>query len=138
MGGETFDRGVKDSLHACFDHMRYHDMGKQFLSRIIATDEVWCHHFDRATKSRMEWRHPSSPLPKKARSSTRASKVMLTCFFEVDGPFLLKWLPTGTTVNVSKALYRDGLIPPKTKFVGYARSNLKIDDIKSQALPYIK
>ncbi|GFT74910.1 glucose-6-phosphate 1-dehydrogenase [Nephila pilipes] len=36
------------------------------------------------------------------------------------------------------ALYRDGLIPPKTKFVGYARSNLKIDDIKSQALPYIK
>ncbi|GFS47650.1 glucose-6-phosphate 1-dehydrogenase [Nephila pilipes] len=36
------------------------------------------------------------------------------------------------------ALYRDGLLPPKTKFVGYARSNLKVEDIKSRALPYMQ
>ncbi|GFV39354.1 glucose-6-phosphate 1-dehydrogenase [Trichonephila clavipes] len=36
------------------------------------------------------------------------------------------------------ALYRDGLIPPKTKFVGYSRSELKVEDIKSRALPYMK
>ncbi|GFW68105.1 glucose-6-phosphate 1-dehydrogenase [Trichonephila clavipes] len=36
------------------------------------------------------------------------------------------------------ALYRDGLLPPKTKFVGYARSNLKVEDIKTRTLPYMQ
>ncbi|GIY54798.1 glucose-6-phosphate 1-dehydrogenase [Caerostris darwini] len=36
------------------------------------------------------------------------------------------------------ALYRDGLLPPKTKFIGYARTNFKVADIKSRAMPYIQ
>ncbi|GFT14782.1 uncharacterized protein NPIL_77941 [Nephila pilipes] len=84
--------------------MRYHEKGSQFLSRIIAADETRCHHFDPATKIiSMEWRHPSSPRPKKPRSSTRADKVMLTCFFEVDDPLLLDWLPADTTVNAPRS-----------------------------------
>ncbi|GBM46648.1 Glucose-6-phosphate 1-dehydrogenase [Araneus ventricosus] len=35
-------------------------------------------------------------------------------------------------------LYRDGLLPPKTTFVGYARSNLTVDDIRSRAIQYMQ
>ncbi|GFU00121.1 hypothetical protein NPIL_112931 [Nephila pilipes] len=70
---------------------RYHEIGNQFLSRIIAADETWCHHFDPATKNMsMEERHPSSPRLKKAYLSTRAGKIMLMCFFDVDDPMLLE------------------------------------------------
>jgi histone-lysine N-methyltransferase SETMAR len=58
-------------MGACMQHLlRYNEKGDHFLSRIVAADETWCHHFDPATKRMsMEWRHPSSPRPKKARSS---------------------------------------------------------------------
>ncbi|XP_013794417.1 glucose-6-phosphate 1-dehydrogenase-like [Limulus polyphemus] len=36
------------------------------------------------------------------------------------------------------SLYRDGLIPKKTIFVGYARSKLTVDDIRNKAEPYLK
>jgi len=67
----------------CFQHLlRYCTEGNNFLSRIVACDETWCHFFDPATKQMsMEWRHSGSPRPNKARSSIRAGKVMLTCFF---------------------------------------------------------
>ncbi|GFS31754.1 jerky protein [Trichonephila inaurata madagascariensis] len=71
--------------------MQYHGMESQFLLRIIAADETWCHHFDSATKSlNMEGRHSSSPRPKKAHSSIRAGKIVLTGFINVDGPLLLE------------------------------------------------
>ncbi|GFU57605.1 hypothetical protein TNCV_3637631 [Trichonephila clavipes] len=71
--------------------MQYHGMESQFLLRIIAADETWCHHFDPATKSlSMEGWHSSSPRPKKALSSIKAGKIMLTGFINVDGPLLLE------------------------------------------------
>ncbi|KAG8199155.1 hypothetical protein JTE90_015986 [Oedothorax gibbosus] len=36
------------------------------------------------------------------------------------------------------ALYRDGLLPAKTLFVGYARSALSVDDIRSRTKQYLK
>ncbi|XP_068609871.1 glucose-6-phosphate 1-dehydrogenase-like [Brachionichthys hirsutus] len=35
-------------------------------------------------------------------------------------------------------LYRDGLLPDETYFVGFARSNLTLDDIKKACLPHMK
>lgn len=35
-------------------------------------------------------------------------------------------------------LYRDGLLPPKTHFIGYARSKLQMADIREKALPFMK
>lgn len=35
-------------------------------------------------------------------------------------------------------LFRDGLLPPKTYFIGYSRSNLTVEDIKKNTLPYMK
>jgi hypothetical protein len=62
--------------------------------------ETWCHFFDPATK---QWRHSGSPRPKKTRSSIRAGKVMVTCFFFYEnGPLMLEWLETGGTVNANR------------------------------------
>jgi len=35
-------------------------------------------------------------------------------------------------------LYRDGLLPDKTFFIGYARSKLTVDNIREKCLPYMK
>lgn len=35
-------------------------------------------------------------------------------------------------------LFRDGLLPDNTLFVGFARSNLSVEDIKAACLPYMK
>lgn len=35
-------------------------------------------------------------------------------------------------------LFRDGLLPPKTYFVGYARSKHSVEDIKKKCLPFMK
>ena len=54
-------------MGVCFQHLlRYRTEGKNFLSRIVACDETWCHFFDWATKQMsMEWRHSGSPRPQK-------------------------------------------------------------------------
>ncbi|KFM71358.1 hypothetical protein X975_11169, partial [Stegodyphus mimosarum] len=49
----------------------------------------------------MKWQYSSFSRPKKARTSTKTGKVMLTSVFHVDGPLLLEWLPTGTTVTAA-------------------------------------
>ncbi|CAN7989364.1 unnamed protein product, partial [Ixodes hexagonus] len=36
------------------------------------------------------------------------------------------------------ALFKDGLLPPKTKFVGYARSNMTVDSLREKVEPYLK
>ena len=54
-------------MGVCFQHLlRYRTEGNNFLSRILACDETWCHFFDPATKQMsMEWRHSGSLRPKK-------------------------------------------------------------------------
>lgn len=38
----------------------------------------------------------------------------------------------------SRWLFRDGLLPDDTYFVGFARSDLTVEDIKTACLPYMK
>jgi len=48
---------------------RYAKEGEAFLTRIIAGDETWVHHFAPETKRQtMEWKHPGSPVKKKFKS----------------------------------------------------------------------
>ena len=45
---------------------RNHEEGDQFLLNIVTGDESWIHHFDPEEKRMsMEYRHTSSPRPKK-------------------------------------------------------------------------
>ena len=72
-------------MRVCFQHLlRYRTEGNNFLSRIVAYDETWCHFFDPAKKQMsMEWRHSGSLRPKKTPSSIRAG--------EIDGHALFFW-----------------------------------------------
>ncbi|GFQ78099.1 histone-lysine N-methyltransferase SETMAR [Trichonephila clavata] len=64
--------------------VRYHEDGNDFLFRIVTGDEMWVHHFTPESKAAsMEWKHPSSPVRKKLKTtpsaveSTTASSSLL-------------------------------------------------------------
>ena len=61
----------------------------------------------------MEWRHTSSPKPKKVRVQRPAGKVMLTFFWDYNGPILEHYMPRGSTVtsNTYSNLLRENLKP---------------------------
>ncbi|GBN76902.1 hypothetical protein AVEN_11241-1 [Araneus ventricosus] len=71
-----------------------------FLERIVAGDESWCHHYiPESKKTSMQWKHTSSPLPRKSKGTTTARKVMLSFFFDYRGPLLIDFLPQGSIIN---------------------------------------
>ena len=61
----------------------------------------------------MEWRHTSSPKPKKVRAQRSAGKVMLTFFWDHSGPILEHYVPRGSTVTSAtySNLLRENLKP---------------------------
>ena len=77
-----------------------------FLNTIITGDESWVYWYDPETKSQSsQWKHSSSPRPKKARQVRSNVKVMLTAFFDSRGVVHHKYAPQGQTIN--KEYYRD-------------------------------
>jgi len=57
--------------------------GDQFLFNIVTGDESWIHHFDPEEKQlSMQYRHTSSPRPKKFKTVPPAGKILLTIFWE--------------------------------------------------------
>ncbi|GFW57490.1 histone-lysine N-methyltransferase SETMAR [Trichonephila clavipes] len=71
-----------------------------FMKRIVTGDETWCHHYEPETKrDSMQWKHASSPPPKKFRAVKSAGKVFLTVFFDVQGPLLVEFLEHGKSIN---------------------------------------
>ncbi|XP_037564471.1 histone-lysine N-methyltransferase SETMAR-like [Dermacentor silvarum] len=67
---------------------RYHE-DPAFPEWIITGEESWCHHYEPATKrDSMQRKHASSPPPKKCKAVASAGKVLLTIFFDVQGPLL--------------------------------------------------
>jgi len=58
---------------------RYREEGDQFLLSIFTGDESWIHHFDPEEKQlSMQYRHTSSPCPKKFKTVPSAGKILLT------------------------------------------------------------
>jgi len=52
------------------------------LSRLVTMEETWLYHYDLETKQQsMEWRHSSSPCPKKFRVQKSAGKVLALIFW---------------------------------------------------------
>ena len=71
-----------------------------FLERFITQDECWVHHFEAETKRQsMQWKHPSSPPPKKAKVVSSAGKVMASVFWDAKGIVLIDYLQKGHTIN---------------------------------------
>ena len=72
----------------------------ELLKRIMKGDERWVYGYDIETKSQSsQWRHSSSPRPKKARQVRSNVKVMLTVFFDFNGIVHHEFLSRGQTVN---------------------------------------
>ena len=53
----------------------------EFLQRIVTVDEEWAHHYQPEMKIlSKQWKHPGSPVPKKARKVKSAGEIMATVF----------------------------------------------------------
>ena len=64
--------------------------GNAFLHRIVKGDESRVYHYEAESKRQpMEWKNPSSPANKKFKTQASAGKVMLTIFWNVNGPILV-------------------------------------------------
>jgi hypothetical protein len=65
----------------------YREEGGNFVQRIVKGDKTWVHHYQPETKRKcMQWKHPSSPAAKKFKTQPSASKLMLTIFWDSQGP----------------------------------------------------
>lgn len=59
---------------------------ESFLAHVVTQDETWVHHFDPETKSQsMQWKHSTSPTPKKFKTSSSSGKVMASVFWDSQG-----------------------------------------------------
>ncbi|XP_048259430.1 histone-lysine N-methyltransferase SETMAR-like [Haliotis rufescens] len=71
-----------------------------FLKRFVTMDETWVHHFELESKQQSkQWKHVTSPTPKKAKSVPSAGKVMASVFWDSEGVIMVDWLPKGCTVT---------------------------------------
>jgi len=69
-------------------------------ARLVTMDETWLYHYGPETKQQsMEWRHSSSPRPKKFRVQKPAGKILASIFWDQDGILLIDYLPNGQTIN---------------------------------------
>jgi len=85
---------------------RFEREGDGFLARIVTGDETWVHFHQPETKrASKEWRHSSSPKPKKFRTEPSAGKVILTLFWDEKCVILERYTPRGTIVT--SASYSD-------------------------------
>ena len=79
---------------------RYNKEGEAFLQRIVTGDESWVHHYDPESKAQsMEYRHKTSPSPRKFKVVASARKVMFTVFWDMEGVVHMEFLEQGQTVN---------------------------------------
>ena len=82
---------------------RYNKEGEAFLERVVTGDESWVHHFDPESKVQsMEYRHKTSPCPRKFKVIASARKILLTIFWDIKGVVHMEFLKQGHTVNSEK------------------------------------
>jgi hypothetical protein len=72
----------------------------EFLKTVITGEEMWVYRYDPEMKVQSsQWKHSSSPRPKKAQRVRRKVKVLLTVFFDYRGIMHHSYAPVGQTVN---------------------------------------
>ena len=98
------DEHKRKRLEACTQLLdRYRVQGEFFLFNIVTGDESWVNHYDPEDKRQsMQYRHRTSPQPKKFKTIASAKKVLLTVFFDASGVVIAEFLEKGATVNFSR------------------------------------
>ena len=95
---ELKERRVDDVCQELLKRFEAEDDG--FLGRTVTGDETWVHYCQPETKkASKEWRHISSPKPKKFRTQPAAGKVVLTLFWDERGVIWENYMPRGNTVT---------------------------------------
>ncbi|GFU50562.1 histone-lysine N-methyltransferase SETMAR [Trichonephila clavipes] len=81
-------------------HLFRYQKDPAFMKWIVTGDESWCRHYEPEIKRySMQWKHVSSPPPKKFRATKSAGKVLLTVFFDVQGLLLVEFLEHRKSIN---------------------------------------
>lgn len=71
-----------------------------FISSIITMDETWVPLFNPETKRQSaQWKHVTSPPPRKFRVIASAEKMMVSMFWDSEGVILTHCVPKSTTVT---------------------------------------
>ena len=87
-------------VQCCRELRQMCESDQTFFERIVTGDETWIHYYEPETKQQsMEWRHPSSPKPKKFRCERSANKLLAVVFWDIHGVILIVFLPRGETMN---------------------------------------
>lgn len=74
---------------------------ENFCSRLVTGDETWVHHYDPETKAQsMQWIKKGSHPPVKARVVASKGKVMLSLFWDAQGPLLIDFKPPNITITM--------------------------------------
>jgi len=117
----------------CREHLDCHAReGDAFLHRIVTGDESCvCHYGPESKRQSMQWKHPSSLANKKFKTQASAGKVMLTIFWDVNGPILVHFQEKGQTVT--SARYSDMLVNElkpaiRSKYRGLFSKSLLLHD----------
>jgi len=117
---------------------RYKQEGDIFLDSIMTTDETWVHYFmPESKRSSMQWRHPGSPKPKKAKTMFSAGKVMATIFWDSKGVLYVDFL---TELRTISAEYYSALLkgPVKTAIRNKRkRAQTSVSFLQDNARPHV-
>ena len=90
-------------LEICQQNFDCYVKGDALLDRIITGDESWVHHYEPECKRQsMEWKLPHSPIGEKFKSQPSARKLMLTVFWDSQGPILEHYQERGSTINSTR------------------------------------
>lgn len=94
------DEHKAERVTCCIELRELSESDNTFFDRVITGDETWVHHYEPESKRRsMQWRHSTSPRPKKFKSQKSAGKIMATVFWDAQGLILVDFLPKGETIN---------------------------------------
>ena len=79
----------------------------------------------------MEWRHTTSPKPKKFKAQKSAGKIMAIIFWDAQGIIIVEFLPRGKTIN-SEAHTRIETLQKLRARIRRVRPNLEINKVLLQ------
>ena len=89
----------------CLQHLICYEENPAFLDRIFVSNETWCHYCTpKSKKTSMQWKHSSSPPPRKSKATITAQKKMLSFFLDCRGSLLIEFLPQGRITKLRKAI----------------------------------